>query len=126
MHSLPTRGLAALLLCSTAALPACGGEDPAAPEVDELVVTTTSLPNAVQGQPYDETLRATGGDASYRWAILGAMAASPPSGIWLSATGNLTGTPLFAETRGFTVEVRSGDGQSATRELSITVSASPR
>jgi len=41
----------------------------------------------------------------------------------LATSGTITGTPPFIGTRSFTVEVRSGDGQTAEQALSITVNA---
>ena len=103
---------------------ACGDPDPTAPTFESLVITTTSLPDAVQNVEYNAMLAATGGDATYRWAVTGAMfLGSPPAGMTLATSGTITGTPPFIGTRSFTVEVRSGDGQTAEQALSITVNA---
>jgi len=122
----PLAGLAVPVLTLALFGTACGDEGPAEPELDELAIVTTSLPAGVQGVPYSQMLEATGGDGSYRWRIIGAMSlGSPPAGLWLGTDGELSGTPAFVETQGFTVEVRSGDGQVATRALSLTIDAPP-
>ena len=84
-----------------------------------LSVTTTSLADGVVGAAYSQTLAAVGGDGSYTWAV---SVDSLPVGLALSdSTGVISGTPTTAATSNFTVQVTSGDGQTATKELSITV-----
>lgn len=86
-----------------------------------LAVTTTSLPGGVQGVDYGtQAMTATGGDGSYAWSI---VAGALPSGLGLSPTGDVTGTPTAVGTADFTVEVAS-DGQTAQRTLSISISMS--
>jgi internalin A len=93
------------------------------PDVDTLGVTTTTLPSIQSGQAYSQMLAATGGDGAYTWVI---SAGSLPVGIMLtSSSGALQGTPTTPGLATFTVGVTSGDGQSATRELTIDVTAPP-
>ncbi|MBI4260877.1 MAG: hypothetical protein HY658_09965, partial [Actinobacteria bacterium] len=55
-------------------------------------ITTTSLPAATPGQPYQAQLQATGGDGSgYTWLLCPGWAL--PAGLALSATGLISGTP---------------------------------
>ena len=97
----------------------CGGNDePTGPSFSTLSVTTASLPNAVPSVAYSETLVATGGDGSYRWSLTVGLL---PTGLSLNTlTGDITGTPTGASST-FTIQVESGDGQSATQDLTITV-----
>ena len=68
-----------------------------------FIVTTTSLPAAVRGVPYNQQLSALGGRPPYRWKKVGKL----PKGMKLSATGVLSGTPsikVAAGTYPITVE----------------------
>jgi hypothetical protein len=83
-----------------------------------LLVVTESLPDAAIGRAYSGTLAAGGGALGYAWSLAsGAL----PEGLTLSEAGIISGTPRGVETRVFLVEVRSADGQSATRELALRV-----
>jgi hypothetical protein len=86
--------------------------------VEQLVVTTSSLPNGAPSVRYSHTLSAIGGDGSYAWSVI---SGSLPPNLNLSTAGTLSGTPNTPGTFGFTVRVRSGDGQNASRALSMTV-----
>jgi hypothetical protein len=89
--------------------------------VGVLAITTTALPNAVVGRTYTAAINASGGDSTYTWFV---DAGTLPAGLSLSDRGIISGTPDTEQTARFTARVRSGDGQSAARELSITVTAS--
>lgn len=83
-------------------------------------ITTTSLPDATQNQSYNQTLQASGGDAPLSWSVIsGAL----PSGVSLSSSGQLSGTPTQTGTFNFTVEVEDQDQDSDTQALSLTVDA---
>ena len=97
----------------------CGG--PTGP-FSTLSVTTESLPNAPPTVAYNETLVATGGDGSYTWSL---TVGSLPAGLSLNtSTSDITGTPTGASST-FTVQVVSGDGQTDTQPLRITVALHP-
>ncbi len=106
-------------------LAGCGGNDgptsssPTSSNPATLAITTTSLSNAQQAVAYSATLVATGGDGSYAWSV---TVGSLPTELSLNtSTGVISGTPTVAETQNFTVQVASGDGQTAAGQLSITV-----
>jgi Leucine-rich repeat (LRR) protein len=110
-----------LLIIGSLLLPlGCGGnDDPTGPAYATLAVTTTSLPNAAPTVAYSETLVATGGDGTYTWSV---TIGSLPTGLSLTtSTGLITGTPSAAGSNTFTVQVASGDGQTDTQQLTITV-----
>jgi hypothetical protein len=91
--------------------------------VAPLVVSTTSLPAAVNGSPYSATLTATGGVAPYTWSI---TAGALPAGVTLDpSTGVLSGTPSATGTADFTVTATDSNSPpaSAAAALSITVLA---
>ncbi len=77
------------------------------------------MPNGTVGVDYNQTLTATGGDGSYTWALFNST--TLPAGLGLDpATGEISGPPSAAGTTIFEVEVTS-DGQTATKELEITI-----
>jgi len=86
-------------------------------------ITTTSLPNGMQGTAYQQNLAATGGTTPYHWSLFsGAL----PAGLTLSSGGSISGMPTAAGTSNFTAQVTdsSGPQQTATQPLSITINAS--
>ncbi len=93
--------------------------------VTPVTITTTSLPNGTVGQSYNAPeLTASGGTSPYNWSRNNG---SPlPQGLRLSASGSVTGTPTTAGTTSTTFGVQDStipNQQSATKSLSITISA---
>jgi hypothetical protein len=85
--------------------------------VNDLVITTTSVPNGKVGSAYSATLGASGGSGSFTWSLL---SGSLPNGLALSAAGTISGTPTT--TGAFTFAVQATDGYlSASKSLSIQV-----
>jgi hypothetical protein len=91
---------------------------------DRLAVTTASLPDAITGVAYSQTLQATGGIVPYAWSV---DASSVPLPAWLTldSSGVLHGTPPAPATINFTAQVTdaSSSQQSASRPLTLTVDA---
>ncbi|HPR89793.1 MAG TPA: Ig domain-containing protein, partial [bacterium] len=86
-----------------------------------LAIATTTLPGSIAGDPYDFTLRATGGAGEYSWDV---SVGSLPAGLSLNAsTGVISGTPTANGTASFTLRVTDGAGATATASVSIVVSA---
>jgi len=87
------------------------------------VITTTTLPAGITGQPYSATLAATGGTGPYTWSI---TTGSLPSGLTLnSSTGVISGTPTGGPGPVyFTVKVTDSLSSTATQPLSVTIAAS--
>jgi hypothetical protein len=85
-----------------------------------VVITTTSVPNALLNAAYTpRTLAATGGAGAgtYAWSV---SAGALPAGMSLSGAGVLSGTPTASGTFNFTVQATSA-GQSDTQALSLLV-----
>ncbi len=83
-----------------------------------LRVTTAALRDGVPNTPYSDTLKAIGGEGRYVWSV---VSGSLPTNLWLnSGTGQLSGTPVGSAST-FTVRVKSEDGQSDTKELTLAV-----
>jgi Putative Ig domain len=84
-----------------------------------FAITTSSLPNGVQYQPYSAALTGSGGTTPYTWSII---TSSLPSGLSLNPTsGEISGTPTVTGSKGFTVQLTDANGLSKNRFLSITV-----
>jgi subtilisin family serine protease len=95
----------------------------AAAPVPPPSITTTSLPGGVVGQPYSQTLAATGGATPFTWSL---DSGSFPAGLTLNpSTGAITGTPTAAGTSSFTAKVTDSAMQSDTQALSIAVVVAP-
>jgi hypothetical protein len=84
-------------------------------------IGTASLPGGTQNAAYSDTLAATGGTTPYTWSI---SSGTLPAGLALaSATGAITGIPTTTGTSTFTVKVTDAHALTATKSLSIAVSA---
>lgn len=89
--------------------------------IANLLITTTSLPDAVSGVSYTQSLAASGGVVPYSWRISTGIL---PEGLSLNAsTGGITGTPARSGSENFTVEVTDNAGLKATQGLSLNVLA---
>jgi hypothetical protein len=120
MTAMNVKRIAAALVavCSVLVAASCGENDPTGPSVDPVAVQTTSLADAIEGQAYSQQLAAVGGSGGYSWVL---AAGSLPSGLTLSATGAISGTPVGAGTSSFRVRATDTGGRSATADLSIPV-----
>ncbi|SVC02086.1 uncharacterized protein METZ01_LOCUS254940, partial [marine metagenome] len=88
---------------------------------DPLQITTTSLPGVMVHSSYDQTLAAFGGDSPYTWSVI---TGSLPNGLSLSpANGQITGTATTVGSSTFTLQVRSTDGQTVSKEFTVSVYA---
>jgi len=90
-----------------------------------LTITTNStLPAAVVGSPYSQTLAAAGGLLPYTWSV---TTGSLPAGLALApSTGVLSGSPSTSGSFNFTVQVSDSgqpSPQTATKAFSLVVSA---
>ncbi|MFQ5498536.1 MAG: M4 family metallopeptidase [Candidatus Zixiibacteriota bacterium] len=89
-----------------------------------LVVTTTSLPDWTEGQVYTQQLVATGGTGNRAWVDLNNDLSG--TGLSLSATGQISGTPSAAGTIAFTARVSDDVGAVNNAPLSIVVNGNPQ
>jgi mono/diheme cytochrome c family protein len=87
-----------------------------------LAITTASLAGGTVGSSYSQTLAASGGRTPYTWAR---SAGTLPTGLTLSTSGVISGTPSATGTFSFTARVTDSASPtvSVTRALSITVAA---
>ena len=82
-----------------------------------ITIAPATLPGAISGSPYSQTLTASGGTAPYTFALL---SGSLPPGLTLSAAGTLAGTPTTAGNFTFTVGVTDAAGCEAVRTYNLT------
>ena len=87
-----------------------------------LAITTTTLPNATITSAYNLTLATSGGTGVKTFAV---TAGGLPTGLSLSSGGVISGTPSAMQSTTFTVTATDTVGATASRALSITVSAAP-
>lgn len=86
-----------------------------------LAVATNSLPigqapSGATGFPFSFTLSATGGDGNYSWSVTPSL----PTGLTLSASGVISGTPVAASTAAYKFGVTS-NGVTMTKSLLLTI-----
>jgi hypothetical protein len=93
--------------------------------VTPVSITTTSLPSGTVGQSYTAPLLAASeGTSPYNWSNTTAM----PPGLSVGADGAITGTPTATNTNPTTFKVLDStvpNQQSATKSLTITITAAP-
>ena len=83
-----------------------------------LAVSTTSLPNGTKSVAYGKSLAASGGTSPYSWSL---SSGAVPTGLTLSSSGAISGTPTVAGTSSFTVAVKDSCRTSASANLSINI-----
>lgn len=88
----------------------------------DLAVTTTALSGATVGSAFRAELLATGGLAPLRWTM---TSGSLPTGVTLSSTGVVSGTPTRALSGSVGVTVTDARGASVSRVLPWTVAPKP-
>jgi Putative Ig domain len=106
MKLLPAVLMLALLL-------GCAQGSPA-PMSTKLAISTSSLPAGNLDHSYSVQLQAIGGVAPYRWTIVSGIL---PSGLNLSSTGLLSGTPTLSGDFNLTIQVT--DSALSTAQIHI-------
>jgi hypothetical protein len=91
-------------------------------QATKLAISTTTLPGGTVNAAYSQTLAATGGVTPYSWSL---ASGTLPTGLTLSATGVISGTPTATGTFSFGVKATDAEtpAQSSTQALSITIAA---
>ncbi|PPU76661.1 putative Ig domain-containing protein [Xanthomonas cucurbitae] len=83
-----------------------------------LVIAQGTLPPAVSGTAYTQTLASSGGVAPYGFAV---SSGTLPAGLTLASNGTLSGTPSAAGTSNFTITVTDRSAASASQAYTFTV-----
>ena len=99
-----------------------GGQPVPAPASAQSIIsiTTSVLPDASIGAPYNASLTAAGGTALYTWVL---SANNLPPGLSLSGAGQIMGSAMATGTYGFIVKAADALGQTITRSLTLTVAS---
>jgi hypothetical protein len=129
-HACLTFLLLSLVISATVGLAGCAavvsGTAPQTqpPATTPLTITVSSLPAATAQTAYSATLSATGATAPYSWSM---TAGSLPSGLTMSASGQIAGMPTQATNSSFTVQVTdsSTPAKSTSASMAITVKPVP-
>ena len=88
----------------------------------DLAVKTTSLPNATPGRPYSVQLEFTNPEAG--WPVVWDITqGSMPTGVRLTESGLIAGTPIGPDTKTFVVRAREPFRRYGERELTLRVGA---
>lgn len=110
--------LLALLVSAACGGGGGGGGGPAPVVTPALIVTTSTLPDGINGGAYDQSLTASGGTPPYTWSL---SSGSLPNALMFRSDGQIIGVLMQTGTFGFTVQVQDSVGRTATRALSIRI-----
>jgi hypothetical protein len=97
------------------------------PDANPVLITTTSLPNAVVGQYYCIPIETSGGTPAFSWTWMPAQSESLPAGLGVTNAeanqylGRVVGTPTTAGTYHFTVTVTDSLSQFASQTYTLVV-----
>lgn len=86
-----------------------------------LQITTSGLTPGQQGEQYAAAFAASGGTQPYSWTV---SSGALPSGISLTATGDLQGTPTATGTFTFSAQVTDANNHSAAATFNLAIGAS--
>lgn len=92
------------------------------PPPPPLSIKTDSLPQGLQGIPYNAALEASGGIGPYTWKIDSGIL---PDGLSITSNGTISGQPTTAGSTAFVVSVKDSVGTSSTKSLFIVVAQPP-
>lgn len=83
-----------------------------------IIVNPPTLPSGTLNVAYSQTITATGGVAPYAFAV---TSGSLPSGLTLSSSGLLSGTPDTAGSSNFTITATDSNSDSASRNYTLQI-----
>jgi hypothetical protein len=82
-----------------------------------ITIAPATLENAKQNNLYSQQLSATGGQDPYVWSVVDTI----PSGLTLSSTGLISGTPTVTGILTFSVRALDDNGNSATKVYNLRI-----
>jgi hypothetical protein len=87
-----------------------------------LAIVPSTLPSVTVGSGYSQTLQAVGGTGSYTWSV---TSGAVPSGLTLSPSGILSGTPAVSGSATFTATVTDAGSPAQVASVIKTLSVTP-
>lgn len=84
-----------------------------------ITLAPTSLPGGTVNSAYSQTITASGGSSPYTFSYTGTL----PTGLSLSSSGILSGTPTSTGTYSFTVTATDSASHTGSRAYSVTIAA---
>ncbi|MBI4811173.1 MAG: putative Ig domain-containing protein, partial [Ignavibacteriales bacterium] len=97
----------------------CTGSKSYTLTIDCPTITLSSLPNGTVGIAYSQTITASNGTAPYTFAVTSGIV---PSGLSLSSSGVLSGTPTAVGNFTFTVTATDVQGCTGNQNYTLTMS----
>lgn len=95
------------------------GDDGTVPGPPEpLTIDAPALHEGEVGVPYQDSLEIRGGTPPYAVLVLKGVL---PWGLRLDSAGNITGFPIQARSKSFTVQVTDQEGSSVSQSFTITI-----
>ncbi|MBZ5535409.1 MAG: FG-GAP-like repeat-containing protein [Acidobacteriia bacterium] len=88
-----------------------------------IAISPDILPDASYGQPYMQSLDASGGRPPYGFAVTGGIL---PSSLTLSSIGTISGTPNFTVYSIFTVTATDADGLTRSKTYTLKITGLPQ
>jgi len=86
--------------------------------ITQTTITTVALPNGKVGNAYSKTMAANSGTAPYSWTVTGGAL---PTGLSLSSSGAISGTPTVAGTVSVTIRATDANGITDTQVYNLKV-----
>jgi len=90
-----------------------------------VAITTTDLPRAYLGIPYEARIMAEGGEVPYLWQVGELPPGLVEQSVWPSVVASISGTPTEVGDWDLAVSVTDREGNSAEAELLLTVAEQP-
>jgi hypothetical protein len=87
-----------------------------------VAITTTTLASGAVGNTFGQSISATGGTGALTFTATGTL----PSGLTLSESGLLSGTPVTAGSYAFTVTATDAVGASASQSYTLLITATSK
>src|SRR5216684_3720923 len=88
-----------------------------------IATPTGPLPDAVVGQAYNFTFKSNGGLTPITWSV---KSGTLPTGLTLSPSGTITGTPTAGGSFSFTIQASDGSSPAQTITINVSVRSATR